>query len=242
MPTLKRTNIIAIFVILMIALIVILDVMLITDHTEAKQDYPAGNMQPSIPVEEGVFDRSDFALKYQNMPVDSLHGKALEDYYQNRAYAGAPPRVPHEMVTSGMSIGGKDCLQCHQNGGYVKRFEAFAPVTPHPQLLNCNQCHVPVKTDRLFTESTFTRAAAPETKQAAMEGAPPVIPHKLFMRESCLSCHAGPSAPREIRVSHPERVNCRQCHVPGNIVEEFNRSVDLSKMKELVEKISAHNE
>ena len=70
-----------------------------------------------------------------------------------------------------------------------------------------------------------------------MEGSPPVIPHKLFMRENCLSCHAGPSAPKEIRMSHPERVNCRQCHVPGNTQEEFERSVDLSRIKEIVEKI-----
>lgn len=239
MSTLKRRNIIAIFIILMIAFIVILDVMLITDHTEASEDYPAGNMEPSIPVEEGVFERSAFALHYQDMPADSLHGRALDAYYENRAYAGAPPRVPHEMITSDISIGGKDCLQCHQNGGFVKRFNAFAPVTPHPQLINCNQCHVPVNTNKLFKESTFTRAAEPETKQAAMQGSPPVIPHKLLMRENCLSCHAGPSAPREIRVSHPERVNCRQCHVPGNTTEEFSRTADLSRMKEIVDKISA---
>lgn len=242
MTTVKRRSIIALFVILMVALIVILDIMLITDHTEASEEYPAGSMQPSIPVEEGVFERSEFALKYKDMPVDSLHGRALEAYYENRAYAGAPPRVPHEMLGSPMSIGGKDCLQCHQNGGFVERFDAFAPVTPHPQLINCNQCHVPANTDKLFKESTFSRAGAPETGQAAMEGAPPVIPHKLFMRENCLSCHAGPSAPKAIRVSHPERVNCRQCHVPGNTEEEFKRTVDMSKMKEIVEKISAQNE
>ncbi len=238
MSTLKRRNIIAIFIILMVTFIVILDVMLITDHTEASEDFPAGNMQSSIPVEEGVFERSGFALHYRNMPEDSLHGRALEAYYENRAYAGAPPRVPHEMITSGTGIGGKDCLQCHGNGGFVERFNAFAPVTPHPQLINCNQCHVPVNTNKLFRESTFTRAAEPKTKQAAMQGSPPVIPHKLFMRENCLSCHAGPSAPKEIRVSHPERVNCRQCHVPGNTTEEFNRTADLSRMKDIVDKIS----
>lgn len=242
MSNLKRGNIIAIFVILMIAVIVILDVMLISDHTEASQDYPAGVMEPSIPVEEGVFERSEFALKYENMPHDSLHGRALEAYYENRAYAGAPPRIPHEMLASGISMGGKDCLQCHQNGGYVKRFEAYAPVTPHPQLINCNQCHVPANTDRLFKESTFTRAEEPEKGQAAMEGAPPVIPHKLLMRENCLSCHAGPSAPREIRTTHPERVNCRQCHVPASSGEEFKRTADFSRMKEIVDQMSAQNE
>ena len=172
MTKLKRSYIIAIFIILMIAFIAVLDVMLVTDHTAASQDYPETHMQPSIPVEEGVFERSGFALEYANMPTDSLHGRALQAYYENRAYAGAPPRVPHEMITSGMSIGGKDCLQCHQNGGYVKRFNAYAPVTPHPQLVNCNQCHVPVNTNKLFAESSFTRATEPETKQAAMPGSP----------------------------------------------------------------------
>ncbi len=47
-----------------------------------------------------------------------------------------------------------------------------------------------------------------------MLGSPPMIPHQLQMRESCVSCHAGPSAPKEIRVTHPERINCRQCHLP----------------------------
>jgi nitrate reductase cytochrome c-type subunit len=44
--------------------------------------------------------------------------------------------------------------------------------------------------------------------------APPVIPHGVFMREACAACHEGVAARSEIRCTHPERVNCLQCHVP----------------------------
>jgi len=48
----------------------------------------------------------------------------------------------------------------------------------------------------------------------ATVGAPPRIPHALQMRGECLACHAGPGARVELRTTHPERVRCRQCHVP----------------------------
>ena len=40
------------------------------------------------------------------------------------------------------------------------------------------------------------------------------IPHPLQLRENCLACHGGPAARAELRTTHPERVRCRQCHVP----------------------------
>jgi predicted CXXCH cytochrome family protein len=46
------------------------------------------------------------------------------------------------------------------------------------------------------------------------DGAPPTIPHKVFMRENCGACHVGPGAREEILTTHPERTRCRQCHVP----------------------------
>ena len=52
--------------------------------------------------------------------------------------------------------------------------------------------------------------------------APPTIPHKTFMRENCVACHAGPAAREEIRTSHPERRRCRQCHVPVATQETFS--------------------
>ncbi len=172
---------------------------------------------PSIPIERGVFAKSDEALSFQQMPESN---KQLNNYYQNRAYPGAPPSIPHALISE-KGIGGKDCLQCHQNGGYAEQFNAYAPITPHPELLNCKQCHLPVKTELTFKSTHWEKITAPEIHQIAMPGAPPVIPHDLEMRNNCLSCHAGPSAPKEIRVSHPERVNCRQCHLPKNTQEIF---------------------
>ncbi len=114
-------------------------------------------------------------------------------------------------------MGGNTCLQCHQNGGFVEKFNAYAPVTPHPEMINCRQCHVAQNTASLFRGTAFIKVPAPEVGiNNALPGSPPVIPHHIQMRENCLSCHAGPSAPKEIRVTHPERINCKQCHVPKN--------------------------
>ncbi len=177
------------------------------------------NPTASIPVERGVFSRSEYATLYQEMPESE---RTLNTYYQNRAYPGAPPTIPHPLVSE-KGIGGKTCLQCHQHGGYAEQFKAYAPVTPHPELLNCKQCHVPQKTTINFKPSNWEKIAANDIHQAAMPGAPPVIPHTLEMRNNCLSCHAGPAAPREIRVTHPERVNCRQCHVPKTVPDIFTK-------------------
>ena len=157
-------------------------------------------------------------MYYEQMPTDESSSRNLEEYYKNRAFPGAPPTIPHDLLIE-QGIGGKNCLQCHQNGGYVQKFEAFAPITPHPEMINCRQCHVPVKTKVNFVKTDWQKIAHPSVKNSALEGSPPVIPHALQMRENCLACHAGPAVPKEIKVSHPLRINCRQCHVP---VESFS--------------------
>ena len=71
----------------------------------------------------------------------------------------------------------------------------------------------------LFKGTNFEKMKVPTPgANKALSSSPPVIPHQIQLRENCLSCHAGPSAPKEIRVTHPERVNCMQCHVPNNKV------------------------
>jgi hypothetical protein len=54
-------------------------------------------------------------------------------------------------------------------------------------------------------------------------GAPPVLPHPLFMHETCLACHAGVAAREAIRCSHPERERCLQCHAVVATESEFAR-------------------
>ena len=145
------------------------------------------------------------------MPLDEDYQRNLKSYYENRAFHGAPPTIPHQIEEGG--IGSQACLKCHENGGFVDRFKAYTPVTPHPDKANCVQCHVQVKSKSFFVPSGWVRNSTPEIGNQALEGSPPTVPHSLQLRENCLSCHAGPSAVKEIRTTHPNRINCRQCHV-----------------------------
>ncbi|WP_282080788.1 cytochrome C [Aquimarina algiphila] len=211
----KRLGIISLFILLFIAFIVIWNFSYKKGLEEAYIPIAEEVPVSTIPSEKGVFARSEFALEYLNMPIDEEHQRSLATYYDNRAYPGAPPSIPHELLKGERGIGGKACLQCHQNGGFVEKFNAYAPVTPHPELINCRQCHVAQNTQTLFTDTNFAEIHAPKVDvNSALPGSPPMMPHDIQMRENCLSCHAGPAAPKEIRVTHPERINCRQCHVP----------------------------
>lgn len=212
----KRLGIISLFTLLFVAFITIWHFSYKEGLEEAYISTDDADTIVTIPSETGVFERSEWALDYANMPIDEVHQRSMETYYDNRAFHGAPPSIPHE-VKSERNMGGNSCLQCHQNGGFVDKFEAYAPVTPHPEMINCRQCHVPQYTETLFKGTAFEKVPAPSAGvNNALEGSPPIIPHQIQMRENCLSCHAGPSAPKEIRVTHPERVNCRQCHVLNN--------------------------
>ena len=211
----KRLGIISLFVLLFVSFITLWNYSSIQGQEEAYIPLEDKNTVEAIPWEMGVFKRSQYALDYATMPADANHQRSLNTYYKNRAYYGAPPRIPHP-VEEHQNIGGKSCLKCHDNGGYVEKYRAYSPVTPHPELVNCRQCHVTQKTTKLFKAANYEAFRSPSVgNNNALLTSPPVIPHQIQLRENCLACHAGPSAPKEIRVSHPERVNCRQCHVPN---------------------------
>jgi nitrate reductase (cytochrome), electron transfer subunit len=218
----RRRYVILFFLMLMVAAIMIIDISFSSEQTEAtisdeKELRSAGGIeQPIVLPSAGIVD-------YATLYADRKAPRSLDDYYKNRAYDGAPPTIPHAILNEG--IGAKNCLQCHENGGYSDLFKDYAPVTPHPQLTNCRQCHVPVTTASLFKGSDFQKTAAVKTGNSALQGSPPVIPHTLHLRENCISCHVGPSAPKEIRVSHPERTNCRQCHARPKVNVEWTRPV-----------------
>ena len=177
---------------------------------------------PLLQHEKDVFLRAEYALDYANMPVDEARERSLNEYYDHRAFHGAPPSIPH-VVDDERSMGGESCLKCHENGGFVSEFDAYAPVAPHPDMLNCRQCHVEQNQVSNFKGNQFRGAEAPGVGDVnqSLVSSPPMIPHEIHMRENCLSCHAGPSAPKEIRVSHPERINCRQCHVVSANLEDI---------------------
>lgn len=206
----KRLFIIGLFLTLVIAIFTTGVFSYETSQEEAIVTALSDEGTPIIPKEKGVFQRSHLALDYTKMPIDADHVRSLETYYDNRAYHGAPPTIPHPVEER--SMGFKNCLKCHENGGWVEKFQAYTPVVPHPDKINCRQCHVPANTEGVFQATNFVGAKAPEIHNSALDGSPPIIPHALQLRENCLSCHGGPSAPEEIRVSHPERINCRQCH------------------------------
>lgn len=139
-----------------------------------------------------------------------------------RAYEGAPPFIPHNLEAEAERT--QDCLPCHEFGGYNPLLRTYAPRSPHPEQANCLQCHVRPVTDGLFEETDWTYVAwPPYGSGGVIEGSPPTIPHSLQMREHCLACHGGAAAAPDIRTSHPERFNCRQCHVPAPGDDVFTR-------------------
>ena len=184
---------------------------------------PAGLLRPEmIPSEAETFQMMPDALGYTKSVDGPQTKRTLEAFHHLRAFPGAPPVIPHELLED-KSMGAGNCLACHRAGGYVPVFKAYAPVTPHPTLENCRQCHVPQAKVPPFVASTFEHAAAPEIDGQQLAGAPPPIPHSLQMRANCLACHGGPSAVAKIRTPHPERVNCKQCHVPQETNDVFVR-------------------
>lgn len=133
---------------------------------------------------------------------------------ERRLYDGAPPVIPHAPLNI-------KCIQCHTDTGKEAPPLGFAPANPHAKTeglsstSNCQQCHVFRRQEAVFAESDFAGLKQQFAKADRLyPGAPPVIPHRVFMRENCASCHSGPIARPEIRCSHPQRANCRQCHVP----------------------------
>jgi cytochrome c-type protein NapB len=176
------------------------------------------------------------------------HPRTLARFRFLRAYPGAPPRIPHGFTADEFRTGA--CNTCHQRGGYSPRFDAYVPLTPHPEMPACLQCHVgrdevtgvslPSLDPSTVCRQCHVPGAArwqealvdwrpmawPSRVQPAEKGVVPSITHDLFFRGNCLACHSGPSSVAEIRTTHPERANCRQCHVlPDPAVDEFTRPV-----------------
>ena len=210
----KKLFVITLFLLLVVAGMVVVNRAVESAGELADLSYtPKEVTDTDLPFEHGMFAHAGTQLSSDQSEFADFENVTLEEYYSRRAYHGAPPYIPHP-VEDEMSIGGRTCLQCHQDGGYVQKFEAFAPVTPHPEKINCRQCHSNTQTEDLFknTEWDEIKAKPPGMNNQALPGSPPPMPHGVFLRESCLSCHTGPAAPKEIRIDHPERVNCRQCH------------------------------
>jgi cytochrome c-type protein NapB len=142
-----------------------------------------------------------------------------------RLYDGAPPVIPHPPLQI-------KCTACHTDTGKEAPPLGFAPANPHARTEGlagtsyCQQCHVFRRSEAAFADNGFAGLRQRLVKSDRLyPGAPPVIPHRLLMRENCTACHSGPAARPEIHCTHPQRANCRQCHVP---VVEPNATPDVT--------------
>jgi cytochrome c-type protein NapB len=139
-------------------------------------------------------------------------GRTLALRASRRAYAGAPPVVPHSID----QLKTANCLACHGQG--LRVGEMIAPRISHPVYSNCTQCHVESSNRLLTRDETdaagangFVGVVSPTAGERAWVGAPPTVPHSSWMRENCSSCH-GVNGREGIRSSHPWRQSCTQCH------------------------------
>lgn len=199
-----------------------------------------------IASEAGIFRTRVLSVSAADQRRADAHPRTLATYHLLRSYPGAPPRVPHGLTAAEFRT--NRCNTCHERGGYSQRFGAYAPVNPHPEWTACLQCHA---TNSVLVGVPFPQASGNDACRQCHSGAPsrfeeaglnwkttafpavsqdrsavPAIPHDLQTRGNCLTCHFGPGAVAEIRAAHPERTNCRQCHVsvdPG--VGDFVRGV-----------------
>ncbi len=166
--------------------------------------------------------------------------RALDERATRRAFQGAPPVIPHRIEQRGS----ESCLVCHQNG--LRVGERSAPKMSHAFFASCTQCHVesrlssvPLRVSGGATETegkegvkmlngpeyaakagtSFEGVAEPAGGVRAWPGAPPLVPHSVWMRTDCMSCH-GPYGRFALRTPHPERQNCLQCHGPSAILNQ----------------------
>jgi cytochrome c-type protein NapB len=224
-PTPSRYFLIGLAVALMVALVVVVGESLTAGEQPARVPPVAASATPSLPSEAGMYRRAVAALDYRGMATEPNRRRTLAVYYARRDSPGAPPIIPHAVDDRQES--GRVCLACHGGGGWAPRFNAYSPVTPHPELTGCRDCHEPATPGRVGPATGGQTTARTPLHRAALPGSPPPIPHGLDMRESCLACHAGPAAVPEIRTSHPDRVSCRQCHALGaERAEAFSRPLD----------------
>ncbi|MCB1129512.1 MAG: hypothetical protein KDN05_00185 [Verrucomicrobiae bacterium] len=149
------------------------------------------------------------------LTVDELVA-VLADRSGRRAFDGAPPTVPHEID----QLSSASCMVCHGTDASMVIAGRRPAAISHPYYTSCTQCHVPADglrrltdEERLIVDSSFMGLETPGPGNRAYPGAPPTVPHPLFMRQNCMSCH-GPTRPNAIRSSHPDRQNCLQCHAP----------------------------
>ena len=148
----------------------------------------ADNSIAAAPIDAEAAAFRSAAAPVKGAPAPSA--RHLEDYYALRAYPGARPTIPHEVDESPAALA-QACNQCHQAGGYVARFKAFTPITPHPEYLSCRQCHVTQQHQPAFHGNRWVKVAGPNWGRSALSGPPPPTPHRRRNARPRLPPHSG---------------------------------------------------
>lgn len=205
---------------------------------------------PWVPPSTGRLVERGLAEKSKGERDPQAIELALARRANNRAYAGAPPTIPHAIS----SLQASDCLGCHEFGiAFTSQMRASA--ISHAAFTSCTQCHasshveMPVDATLVadararYGGGSFHGLAAAGEGARAWAGAPPATPHPTHLRENCLSCH-GSRGNFALRSSHPERVACEQCHLsqattessifkgPSSSLSNLKKSVLRSKRKQ----------
>lgn len=204
----------------------------------------ANTEYPPAPKYGEIQDSEILANKHWHFDFSSLKARAempdtaepldedelasiLKERSQRRAYDGAPPVIPHEIDQRRA----ESCMTCHGPESEVQIAGLIPSQISHPYFANCTQCHVPAdglrrltadKHSRLWVENDFQGLVMAGQSTRAYVGAPPTVPHPLWMRQNCVSCH-GPGRQNAIRTSHPTRGNCLQCHAPNGAMDNRER-------------------
>jgi cytochrome c-type protein NapB len=179
-------------------------------------DLRAGRRGPNANMYEQAFAWLRSAGPSLTDPVEQTEEErlsALEARRARRAYAGAPPVVPHSIQEREAAA----CLTCHGTGSRLAGLRA--PMMSHQEYTMCVQCHAPQRQESsrvramapVGEDNLFVGVSEPGPGEIAWEGAPPLVPHATFMRESCNSCH-GPHGAQGLKTPHPVRASCSQCH------------------------------
>lgn len=160
---------------------------------------------------------SMFGVGCSHETSDGASPASWTERVSRRAFAGAPPVIPHPPLTG-------QCADCHTPaGGRVIPDIGIAPANPHTLTAGmsaesrCRQCHVFQQSEEVFVDNEFSGLHFDDyTGDRATASAPPIVPHFAFMREDCRACHCGPAARPEIVCNHADRVRCQQCHAQGD--------------------------
>ena len=164
-----------------------------------------------------------YELMAEIKPNETEKLQSLTERATRRAYNGAPPIIPHAVEKTNDAA----CYACHCQG--IRIEQRIARKMSHVFLANCTQCHAsppskPFESIDSTVENRFVGAAAPLAGTRAYPGAPPVIPHSVWMPSECLSCHGGKSGWSGMQSSHPWRSACVQCHALSSVLDQVSAS------------------